>query len=124
MGKEYVNAIEESGTDILTPQYVPAGYTNAYFTFACVFNGEKYNISWETFRKKYIEFGGDGIYAAWQLVYNEPCFKNNKIGWGKAPIAKNLQRNLMQFTCNQANPEEILKQKNCLTETINYFNKI
>ena len=57
-------------------------------------------------RKKYIEFGGDGIYAAWQLIYNEPCFKNSKIGWGRAPVAEWLQRRIMQFTCNQSNEEE------------------
>jgi len=124
MGREYINAIKEAGSDILIPQYVPAGYTNAYFTFGCVFNGEKYNIPWQTFRKKYIELGGDGIYAAWQLVYNEPCFKNQKIGRGRALVAEKLQRNIMQFTCNQGNTEEILKQKNCLIETINYFNKV
>ena len=70
-----------------------------------------------------MEFGGDGIYAAWQLVYNEPCFKNQKIGWGRAPIAEQLQRNIMQFTCNQSSIEERELQQQCLRDTLKYFKK-
>ena len=124
MGNAYLEVIERTNTDILIPQYTPEKYTNSYYTFACLFNGEKYGITWQQFRKKYMEFGGDGIYAAWQLVYNEPCFKNQKIGWGRAPIAEELQRNLMQFTCNQKNSEEVKKQAECLTKTIEYWDNL
>ena len=71
-----------------------------------------------------MELGGDGIYAAWQLVYNEPCFKNSKIGWGRAPIAEKLQKNIMQFTCNQKDQSEIDKQADCLSKTLKYFKNI
>jgi len=121
MGNAYQKIVKQSKTDILIPQVVPNGYTNSYYTFACLFNGEKYGITWQEFRKKYMELGGDGIYAAWQLVYNEPCFKNQKIGWGRAPIAEKLQRNLMQFTCNQKNRSEVEEQASCLLKTIEYF---
>ena len=107
--------------DILIPQHIPDGYINSYYSFAVIFNGEKYGIKWQEFRKKYMEFGGDGIYAAWQLVYNEPCFKNQKIGWGRAPVAEQLQQNIMQFTCNQANQDEVELQKECLRKTLKYF---
>ena len=90
-------------------------------TFPAVFNGEQYGVTWQEFRKMYMQFGGDGIYAAWQLVYNEPCFKDQKIGWGRAPIAEWLQQRIMQFTCNQANAEEREFQALCLTRTIEYF---
>ena len=123
MGKGYLSCIDKTKTKLLTPQFTPKGYTNSYYTFACKFNGDKYGIKWQEFRKKYIEFGGDGIYAAWQLIYNEPCFKNNNIGRGVTPIAEKLQKNIMQFTCNQANSSEIEKQKNSLIKTLNYFNQ-
>jgi perosamine synthetase len=116
--------IRESGTDLLIPQKTPNGYVNSYFTFACLFNGEKYGITWQKFRHKYIELGGDGIYAAWQLVYNEPCFKNQKVGWGRAPVAEKLQRNLMQFTCNQSGDEEIQKQCEILKNTLDHFKEM
>ena len=123
-GNGYLSVIEESDTDILIPQKTPDWYTHSYFTFACLFNGEKYGIRWQDFRHKYIELGGDGIYAAWQLVYNEPCFKNHKIGWGRAPVAERLQRNLMQFTCNQSNGEEIQKQCEVLKNTLDHFKEM
>tara|TARA_Y100001937_G_scaffold53848_2_gene74344 strand:+ start:585 stop:1772 length:1188 start_codon:yes stop_codon:yes gene_type:complete len=122
-GLGYLGVINESNTDMLIPQKTPKGYTNSYYTFACLFNGEKYGIGWQEFRKKYIEMGGDGIYAAWQLVYNEPCFKNQKIGWGRAPVAETLQKNLMQFTCNQANEDQVQRQCEVLRDTLEYFGK-
>lgn len=122
-GTGYMTTIQEMNTDLLIPQRIPESYTHSYFTFACLFNGEKYGIKWQEFRKKYIELGGDGIYAAWQLVYNEPCFKNNKIGWGRARTAERLQRNLMQFTCNQADSEQIQTQCEVLRNTLEFFTK-
>jgi perosamine synthetase len=122
-GAGYLNIIQEMNTDLLIPQKTPKGYTNSYFTFACLFNGEKYGIGWHKFRKKYMSFGGDGIFAAWQLVYNEPCFKNHKIGWGRAKTAERLQKNLMQFTCNQANEEEIQIQCDALKNTLEFFTR-
>ena len=123
MGLGYLESIKKSGFDILIPQHTPKGYTNSYYTFAALFNGEKYGVTWQDFRKKYMEFGGDGVYAAWQVVYNEPCFKNNKIGWGDAPIAEKLQKNLMQFTTNQKNNGEIKVQVDALKKTLEYFGK-
>tara|TARA_R110002050_G_scaffold21581_3_gene59570 strand:+ start:202 stop:1392 length:1191 start_codon:yes stop_codon:yes gene_type:complete len=123
MGNGYLSVINKSKSNIIIPQKTPKGYTNSYYTFAAVFNGQQYGITWQEFRKKYIEFGGDGIYAAWQLVYNEPCFKNQKIGWGRAPIAEQLQRNIMQFTCNQANKQERTLQIECLRKTLEYYEK-
>lgn len=122
-GNGYLDVIRNANTDLLIPQKTPEGYVNSYYTFACLFNGEKYGIEWQQFRKKYIELGGDGIYAAWQLIYNEPCFKNQKVGWGRAPRAEKLQKNLMQFTCNQPNQEEVNKQCDILSKTLEYFNK-
>jgi len=121
MGNGYLNVIKESSTDILIPQYTPKGYIHSYFTFGCVFNGEKYGIEWQEFRKKYIQNGGDGIYAAWKTVNNEPCFKN--IGWGNVPVAEELQKNIMQFTTNQKNKFERDIQLTALIKTLNYFSK-
>ena len=93
--------------------------------------------SWKQFRKKFVQYGGDGIYSAWQTVNNEPCFYNarkyglysgsmklaDSYGWGLTPIAIELQKNLMQFTTNQKNSKEIKKQANALRKTLNYFKK-
>ena len=65
------------------------------------------------------ENGGDGIYAAWKTVNNEPCFENT--GWGDVPVAEKIQKNIMQFTTNQKDKKERDIQLNALRETLNYF---
>jgi len=123
VGNSYLKMILDSNTDLLKPQKSPDGFVNSYYTFGALFNGDKRGIEWQTFRKKYIEFGGDGIYAAWKTQNQEPCFKNNKIGWGNVPVAEKLQKNLMQFTTNQKNKNEIKVQVNALRKTLEYFSK-
>jgi len=119
IGTAYYNTIANSGSDILISQEIPEGYRHSYYTFGAVFNGTKYGIEWQQFRKKYMEFGGDGIYAAWQTVNNEPAFEN--IGWGDVPISEKLQKNIMQFTTNQKNDEELNIQLNALQKTLINF---
>jgi len=121
VGNAYRGAIQQTGTDLLIPQYIPQGYNHSYYTFAALFNGDKYGIKWQDFRQTYIANGGDGIYAAWKAQNDEPAFKNNHIGWGKTPVAKKLQKNLMQFTTNQQNLHEIEIQVNALRDTISDF---
>ena len=57
--------------------------------------------SWEQFREKYIENGGDGFYAASKLLFQEPIFKEKNIGFGDTPTAAKLQKSLMNFITNQ-----------------------
>lgn len=117
----YAEVIEETQTDLLIPQKTPDGFKNSYYTYGVLYNGIDYGIEWQTFRKKYIELGGDGIYAAWKTQNQEPCFKENKIGWGDVPVSEKLQRNLMQFTTNQQDSLEIKIQMNALEKTIKHF---
>lgn len=119
MGLAYTDALKNS--ELLMPQRVLDGYYHTYYTFSAKFNGEKLGVSWEDFRKKYIELGGDGIYAASKLQHQEPVFYNRKIGHGDTPIAVDLQANLMNFTTNQANEEEQNNQIEVMKETQQYF---
>jgi hypothetical protein len=119
MAEEYLSTLHDS--DFFVTQHTMKGYRNTYYTLAALFKGEDYGVPWQNFRKKYIENGGDGIYAAHQLVYNEPCFRENKIGWGRAEIAENLQKNLMLFTTNQKNEQERQTQIIALEKTLSFF---
>jgi perosamine synthetase len=119
MGVAYTEAL--SNSDLLTPQQVIDGYYHTYYTFSAKFNGEKLGVSWEVFRKKYIELGGDGIYAASKLQHQEPVFRDRKIGHGETPVAVDLQQNLMNFTTNQANEEERNIQIDVMSRTQKYF---
>ncbi len=109
----------------LIPQKIPKNAYSTYYTLAVrlVKNGKK-NLSWSKFRKKFIEYGGDGIYAASRLIHQEPAIKKNKIGKmsDKTPIANKLQKELLLFTTNQSNQNEINIQTKALKNTINYFN--
>jgi len=134
-GNEFFKLLNRKASKLLVPQKVPKNYSHTYFTFAAVFNGRKKGIKWTVFRKKFMSFGGDGIYSAWQTVNNEPCFYDARkkglysgsmkisksYGWGEAPVAKKLQKNMMQFTTNQQTSREIKKQILALEKTIDFF---
>ena len=119
MGLAYTEVLVNS--ELLTPQRVLDGYYHTYYTFSAKFNGEKLGVTWEEFRKKYIELGGDGIYAASKLQHQEPVFRDRNIGYGETPIAVDLQKNLMNFTTNQANEEDRNIQIEVMRRTQQYF---
>ena len=78
-------------------------------------------MTWYDFRKKYMEFGGDGIYAASKLLYQEPIFRDLKIGRHTTPVAEVLQKQLMNFTTNQANESEMDRQCEILRKTRKFY---
>lgn len=117
----YLSCIKNN--KLLTPQKQLDNYKYTYYTFSAKFEGDKYGITWKEFRKKYMEFGGDGIYAASKLLYQEPIFRNLKIGRGVAPVAEELQSRLMNFTTNQKNEKERKKQRQALLQVLDYYSK-
>ena len=134
-GREFYKLLNNSKNNLLISQKIPKGFKHSYYTFAALFNGKSKGVSWSKFRKKFLSFGGDGIYSAWQTVNNEPCFYNarkkglysgsmkisNSYGWGETPVAVKLQKNIMQFTTNQKDSKEIKKQILALKKTLEYF---
>ena len=76
MAKLYINVIKDNNCNWLIPQKVPYGDRNSYYTFATKFTN--IDFSWEDFRQRYIKNGGDGIYAAWSLCYQEDSIPDIK----------------------------------------------
>lgn len=110
--------------EYLTPQKIHNKAYPTYYTLAVRMTAKgKKKVSWFDFRKKFMKFGGDGIYAASKLVQQEKAIKQNKIGKksNKTPIAKKLQKELFLFTTNQSNQKEIDIQTEALKKTINFF---
>ncbi len=116
----------------LTPQKTGEEYENAYWAFVTKINDD--SIGWHAFRDKYMELGGDGIYAAWKLTYQEPMFRemtllrretllNDGVNYedGICPVAEHLQPRLLQFKTNYFDMEEAEKQAEILRKTIQYF---
>ncbi len=140
MADAYLKVLE--GCSWLKPQKVTGKEINSYFTLAVLFEGEKKGITWYDFRKKFIECGGDSIYAAWALAYREPAaslvsgagsFFDDISGQGehvkgflkdvKCPVAEHLQSRMLQFTTNQNTAAERKSQAAALKKTIAFFEK-
>lgn len=132
MAKMYKEAIEGAGCDWLTPQLTPENDRNSYYTFAAKFLRD--DITWGDFRKKFMENGGDSIYAAWTLCYQEDSIPDVKrilksihlygrlnTETGICPNAEDVQPKLLQFTTNQKNEEEMRIEADALYRTIRDF---
>jgi perosamine synthetase len=117
-GMKYSASIE--GSNLLKAQKNIEGTKNSYYTFSSRFVENEF-VDWHGFRNKYMEFGGDGIYAASKLLYQEPIFYELKIGKGNTPRAEKLQGEIMNFTTNQSNENEIDIQCEIMLKTRKYF---
>ncbi|NLZ69969.1 MAG: DegT/DnrJ/EryC1/StrS family aminotransferase [Clostridiaceae bacterium] len=121
-----------SGCSWLIPQYTPAECVHAYWSVSVRMVNP--NITWYDFRRKFMELGGDGIYAAWQLTYLEPAFRNKRFlgretlmenytyGRGLCPVAEKVQPQMLQFKTNYFDTSEAETQAEILKKTISYFN--
>ena len=120
-----------ASSEYLQPQVVPNDCESAYWTYTVKFLHD--DISWYTFRKKFMEFGGDGIYAAWRLLYQEDVFASgiwrrhcpalyNDIHFASCPVAETIQPQLMQFVANYESINSAEPSFEALRKTIQYFN--
>jgi perosamine synthetase len=121
--------------DYLKPQAVPEGYTNSYYTLGVRYEGaDAIGVSWEEFRKTYIELGGDGVYGAWSVPYLEPMmaervyvkrlpsvYENVYYAKGLCPVAERIQPLIMQFKTNYRDAELAKVKAQALRETIRKF---
>ncbi len=124
----------------LTPQkFVETEYKNVYWAFAVKL--EHPDISWKEFRKKFMDLGGDGIYAAWKLSYLESMFEdlnfsgkeyvlrsvrpdiNLKYMPSLCPIAEKIQKQILAFKTNYWDWDRALEQADILKKTISYYDK-
>jgi perosamine synthetase len=125
--------LEVIGTcDYLKPQLVPTGDTSSWWTVTCRY--ERDDVSWQDFRRTYVERGGDGIYAAWALLYQESFYANG--AWRErcpaiyhqvserppsCPVAEAVQPKLMQFVNNYGSVEEAEPKVEALRQTIAHY---
>jgi perosamine synthetase len=135
IAKMYLEAID--GCSWLVPQYTPSDCTNSYWTLVCRFEAEEAGCDWDEFRTRFNELGGDFIYGAWRLTYQEPIFQNRQFlagGFpvdseiykgdyrnyapGLCPVAESLQPKLMQFKTNYMDMGYAAKQAGVLRKTI------
>ena len=119
----------------LKPQETNALANHSFWAFPVTIQRD--DISWFEFRDQFKLQGGKGIYAAWQLTYLEPVFKNrnflgrerfmpedyfDKFGEGYCPNAEYLQPRILAFRTNEWDLDESKHQADALFKTIELFN--
>ena len=120
--------------DWFMPQQTGKDYKNSYWTW--VARLDRTDVSWHQFRDRFIENGGDGIYAAWKLTYLEPMFQTmsllgreqfislenrNKYKTGLCPSAEKIARRLFQFKTNYWDIKQAESQAEVLRKTLQSF---
>jgi len=104
--------------DYLLPQTTPKNCFNSYYTLGVIYEGqEAKGVSWEAFRKAYIKNGGDGIYGAWSVPYQEPLMEGYEYV-GYCPVAESIQPKLMQFKTNYMDMKLAERKAEVLWKTI------
>jgi perosamine synthetase len=121
----------------LVPQHTPSDCMHSYWTFVCRFEPEIAACSWDTFRNLFYALGGDFLYGAWRLTYNEPVFQERRFlgggfpidspvyrgnhrdyGSNLCPVAESLQPKLMQFKTNYYHLDQARRQADVLRQTV------
>lgn len=141
MAERFAAVIGDTGCDWLVPQRLFPGSKSAWWTFTVRYDGEeRFGVSWQSFRERFMRAGGDGIYAAWQLAYREPAIErlgksghafpaeaqfDTQYPWTvgmldniTCPHAEALQPKLLQFTTNQSTEADRQQQASALRKVI------
>ena len=119
----------------LVPQHIPGDeYVHSYWAWPVRL--EHPSLTWEQFRDAFVDMGGDGIYAAWELTYLEPVFQNavfagrerhinperlRQYKRGLCPTAEKLQPKILSFKTNYWDSGEAERQAESLHSIIKKF---
>lgn len=102
-----------AGVEWLTPQTTPAGFTNCFWTYAVCLDRD--DVTWHEFRDAFRDAGGDGLYSAWRLTYEEPAFA----GFSRpCPVAEDVQSRLLLFKTNYWDGGRLERQVEALGVTL------
>jgi perosamine synthetase len=85
------------GCDWLSIQGTEKLANHSYWAFPALLTRD--DITWHEFRDKFVENGGKGIYAAWQLSYFEPLFQNRNLLGRQKWIAESYFKSLKTGLC-------------------------
>jgi perosamine synthetase len=119
-------------SNIFIPQEISDRSTHSYYTLGARYIGDiTYGVTWQEFRKAYLQESGDGIYGAWSVPYQEPLISTNVFRThnpsiyrdvsyfdGSCPIAEKIQPQLMQFKTNYRDTKLASRKARALARTI------
>ena len=121
-----------SKSKYLIPQKEIAGSRNTYWTFAARFTHPE--VTWQDFRKKYMQNGGESIYGCWALTYDEPIVSTGQYKYHNPPLYDSLefdrslypnseivQKQLMLFPLNYPSLDVAKPVLKALEKTLKYY---
>ncbi|MDB9992254.1 DegT/DnrJ/EryC1/StrS family aminotransferase [Amylibacter sp.] len=121
-----------SESNFMIPQKKIDGSRNTYWTFASRFIHP--DVTWQEFRKKYMENGGESIYGCWALTYDEPIVAHGEYKYHNPPLydelkydrnsypnAKLIQPQLMLFPVNYPSLDDAKFTIEALEKTLRYY---
>lgn len=121
-----------SNSNFMIPQKKIEGSRNTFWTFASRFTHPE--ITWQEFREKFVENGGESIYGCWALTYDEPVVSEGQYKYHNPPLynsleydrnsypnAEMIQPQLMLFPTNYPSLTEAMPTIEALETTLRYY---
>ena len=116
--------------------------THSYFIYTCKLDEKVVGVDWRTWRKTFIEKGGDGLYGSCLPTHLEPIFetmtwhgpiersphfdpryKGNVKGYkpGDYPNVESIYKNLCCFKTGMQTLKKVDKEMEALRATIRHY---
>jgi len=138
----YEQVIREQDCRWLVPPVVPKDMTHSYFIYACKLDEKAVGVDWRTWRRTFIEKGGDGLYGSALPTHMEPIFRS--MTWhgtverapnfdpryrgsvkqypeGDYPNVESIYKTLCCFKTSMQTIESVEKQVDALRATIRHY---
>ena len=138
----YKKAIYDEKCDWLHPPFVPDDIDHTYWCYPVLLDEKMLGVDWRTFRKKFIEYGGDGLYGCYTPVHLEPIFQTltfygnpsraphfdpryrgtvKKYTVEDCPVLETIRRRLCLFKTGMQSLDKVYRQVESLVEVIRYY---
>ena len=139
----YEQVIRDTGCEWLIPPYVPEGMTHSYYIYCCILDEDRLGVDWRTFRKTFIEKGGDGLYGSNRPAHLEPSYRDMNFCMNKElaphldprykgnvksynpadyPNIESIRKRLCAFKTSMQTMEKIDRDIDALDATIRHYN--
>ena len=142
IGARYDAVIREEKCEWLIPPFVPEGSPHSEYIHACKLDEKMLGVDWRTWRKVFIEKGGDGLYGSCLLTHLEPIFRT--MAWhgaveraphfdpryrgdvkgyreGDYPNVESVYKTLCCFKTGMTTLERVEREMDALRATIQHY---
>ncbi|MDP7347103.1 MAG: DegT/DnrJ/EryC1/StrS family aminotransferase [Phycisphaeraceae bacterium] len=134
--------IRETRCEWLIPPYVPEDMTHSYYIYTCILDEDKLGADWRTFRKAFIDHGGDGLYGSALPAHLEPVYRDMNLcvnrelaphfdprykgsvkGYDPTgyPNIESIRKRLCQFKTSAQTLDKVDREVDALEATIRHF---